>query len=189
MMKRPSEPTPITRADCAALVSLKDARLSGVTYHYLPPSDGMYYAGGETGVDHMLAAVDLHLGDSGMVAITWAMAGELEGLAILNGESYSGIGTEVLDAADREAWREHIGKRITSVAASWQISGENCPESLWAMRLSFAVGSIVIALGTAYPRLAYQPDELVVVFDMPLARSYRPRHVSDSSWGAPIEPT
>jgi hypothetical protein len=116
------------------------------------------------------------------------MSGELEGLAILGGEPYSGIGTEILDAADREAWRQHIGNRITSIAASWQFSGENCPESLWSLRISFASGSIVIALGTA-PVLDYMPNELVVVFDMSLARSFRPRHVSDSSWGAPIEPT
>src|SRR5262245_12013342 len=101
--------------------------LSGVTYHYLPPADGLYYTGGDKGVDHMLAAVDLDFGDRGTRAITWAMAGELEGLAILEG-SYSGIGTEVLDADDREAWREHIGDRITQVGASWQVSG-NCPES------------------------------------------------------------
>ncbi|KAA3607479.1 MAG: hypothetical protein DWQ01_14920 [Planctomycetota bacterium] len=184
----PSKPTPFTRADCARLASLKDARLSGVTYHYLPPVDGMYYTGSEKGVDCDLAAVDLDLGDRGTTAITWAMTGELEGLGILEGESYSGIASEVLDAADRKAWREHIGNRITSVAASWQISGEDCPESLWSIRLNFASGSIVIALGKA-PDLDYMPDELVVVFDKSLARSYKPIHVSDSSWGAPIEPT
>ncbi|KAA3607484.1 MAG: hypothetical protein DWQ01_14945 [Planctomycetota bacterium] len=189
MTENPSKPTPITRADCARLASLKDARLSGVTYHYFPPADGTYYAGGEKGVDHILAAVDLDLGDRSTTAITWAMAGELEGLGILEGESYSGIASEVLDAADREAWREHIGNRITSVAASWQISGEDCPESLWSIRLNFATGSIVIALGTAYPHLDYEPDELVVVSDKSLAHSYKPIHVSDSSWGAPIEPT
>jgi len=170
------------------LASLKGARLSGVTYHYLPPADGTYYTGGEKGVDCDLAAVNLDLGDRGTTAITWAMAGQLEGLAILEGESYSGIGTEVLDAADREAWREHIGTRITSVAASWQISGEDCPESLWSVRINFAASSIVIALGTA-PDMDYMPNELVVVFDMSLAQSYKPMHVSDSSWGGPVEPT
>jgi len=188
VMKKASKPTPITRADCAGLSSLKDARLSGVTYYYLPPANGADYAGGEKGVDCDLAAVDLDLGDRGKTVITWAMAGELEGLGILKGESYSGIGTEVLDAADREAWREHIGSRITSVAASWQISCEDCPESLWSIRISFAASSIVIALGTA-PDIEYMPNELVVVFDMSLARSYKPRHVSDSSYGVPIEST
>ncbi len=125
----------------------------------------------------MLAAVDLDFGDRGTTAITWAMAGELEGLAILDRQSYSGIGTETFDAAAREAWREHIGERITAIGASWHKSGENCPESLWALRLSFAVGSIVIALGTDYPHLDYQPDELVVLFDTSLARSYKPRAV------------
>lgn len=188
MTKKPSKPEPVTRADLVALASLKHARLSGVTYHYLPPVDGTCYAGGEKGVDCDLAAVDLHLGDRGTTSITWAMAGELEGLAILKGESYSGTGTEVLDASDRHGWREHVGERITSVAASWQISGEQCPESLWSVRISFATSSIVIALGTA-PDMDYMPNELVVVFDMSLARSYKPKHVSDSSWGAPIEQT
>ncbi|MGE3966579.1 MAG: hypothetical protein AB7I09_20965 [Planctomycetota bacterium] len=137
-------------------------------------------------MDCDLAAVDLHLGNRGMTSITWAMAGELEGLAILDGESYSGIGDAVLDAADREAWREHIGKSITSVAASWQVSGEDCPESLWSVRINFGEGAIVIALGTG-PNIDYMPDELVVVFDMSLAQSYKPNHVRDSSWGAPIE--
>lgn len=188
MTREASKPEPITRADCAGPASLKDARLSGVGYHYLPPANGAYYAGGENGVDCDLAAVELHLGDRGTMAITWAMSGELEGLGIVEGKPYSGIGTEVLNAADREAWRQHVGSRITSIAASWQISGENCPESLWALRLSFAAGSIVIALGTG-PVLDYMPNELVVVFDMSLAQSYKPRHVSDSSWGAPIAPT
>ena len=52
----------------------------------------------------MFASVDLDLGDRGTMAITWAMAGKLEGLGMLEGESYPGIGTEVLDAVEREAW-------------------------------------------------------------------------------------
>lgn len=188
MTKKPSKPTPTTRADCAELASLKGALLAGVTYHYLPPADGTYYIGDEKGVDCDLVAVELDLGVRGITSITWAMAGELEGLAILKGESYSGIGTEVLDAADREAWREHVGKKITAVAASWQISCEKCEESLWSVRFSFGAGSIVIALGSA-PDLDYMPNELVVVFDASLAHSYKPRHVSDNSWGSPVEPT
>jgi hypothetical protein len=136
-----------------------------------------------------MAAVDLDFGKRGTTAITWAMAGELQGLAILPGESYAGIATEILDAADREAWRDLVGHKITSVAASWHISGADCPESIWAIRISFAVGSIVIALGAACPDIKYMPDELVVVFDMSLARSYKPHHGSESAWGGPIEST
>lgn len=186
-----TKPTPITRADCGLPASLTGAQLSGVTYHYLPPADGTHYAGGEKGVDCDLAAVDLDFGDRGTTAITWAMVGELEGLAILPGESYSGIATEVLDATDREAWRAYIGERVTSVGVSWQISGESCPESLWALRLTFAAGSVVVALGAVDPYLAldYMPDEVVVLSDMSLARLYQPCHVNDSSWGASIWPT
>jgi hypothetical protein len=114
------------------------------------------------------------------------MAGELEGLGILH-EPYSGMATEALDARDREAWRNHIGDRIMEIGASWQISGESCPESMWALRIGFAVSPIVIALGTVDPDLDYLPDELVVLSDMSLARTYHPRHVNESSWGAPID--
>jgi hypothetical protein len=189
--------TPMTRADCNALASLKGARLSGVTYHHLfrydesgDPLPG--YAGGEKGVDSYLAAVDLHVDERRTTAITWAMDGWFQGLGILKGESYSGIATDHSDAARREAWREHIGDTIRSVAASWHFSYESAPESIWAVRFDFSRGSVVIALGgtsRTNPAIEYEPDEIVVVFDPSLARSYKPHHVSESSWGSPIEPT
>jgi hypothetical protein len=179
----------MTRSDCDPLAYIEGARLSGVTYHYLPPPDESGYSGGQTGVDCDLAAVELDLGERGTTTITWAMSGPFEGLAILTGESYAGVATETLDAADRDAWRDFIGSMITSVAASWQISDAKNPESLWAARINFAAGSIVIALGEATPDIDYMPDELVVIFDMALARSYKPHHVNESAWGTPIGST
>jgi hypothetical protein len=192
-----TNPTPMTRADCNALASLKGARLSGVTYHHLfrydesgDPLRG--YAGGEKGVDSYLAAVDLHFNERRTTAITWAMDGWFQGLGALSGESYSGIATDHSDAAGREAWHEHIGDTIRSVAASWHSSHEDFPESIWAVRFDFSRGSVVIALGSTWhasPAIEYMPDEIVVVFDPSLARSYKPPAVNESSWGSSIEPT
>lgn len=184
-----NRPTPITRADSAALACLVGAQLVGVTYRYLPQADGPSYSGGGDGFDADLAAVVLDFADRSRRIVTWAMLGEFEGLAILSdAASYSGAADEILEANDREAWRVHHGDTIMSVGAAWHVTGDDCPESLWAVRLDFSVGSIVIALGTADPNLDYMPDELVVVFDNALADSYRPRHVSESSWGNRIEP-
>jgi hypothetical protein len=185
---------PVTRADVGVLTSaaagIIGARLSAVIYHYLPPADGPGYAGGGDGVDADVAAVVLDLGDRGRRTITWAMQGELEGISILGQEvSYSGLADKTVDASSREAWRDHIGDTITSIAAAWQVSGDGCPESLWAMRLDFSAGSVVVALGTADHDIEYMPDELVVVFDTTLAGAYRPRHVSESAWGQRIAPT
>ncbi|HWH96613.1 MAG TPA: hypothetical protein VNT03_22310, partial [Baekduia sp.] len=137
-----------------------------------------------------VSAVVLDLGDRGRRTITWAMAGELEGLSILGDEaSYSGLADETLDASNREAWRGSVGEAITSVAAAWQVSEDGSPETLWAIRLDFSAVSVVIALGTADHDIEYMPDELVVVFDAALARAYRPPHVSESAWGQALGTT
>ncbi|MEZ0260241.1 MAG: hypothetical protein ACAH80_04485 [Alphaproteobacteria bacterium] len=179
---------PIKRADSAVLDILKDARLAGVTYRYLPWGEEKGYTSGHEGVDDDIAAVVLDLADRGKVVVTWAMTGALEGLTLLAEEAYSGTIDEVLEAAEREAWRNHIGHSITSVAASWQISGEDCPESLWSIRIGFPEGSVVIALGQVRASIEYMPDELVVIFDSSLARSYLPLGVYESAWGVPISP-
>ena len=184
---------PVTRADAGNLASaaagIIGARLTAVIYHYLPPVDGSAYAGGGDGVDADLTAIVLDLEERGLRTITWAMEGELEGISVLGDDApYSGLADNAVEATSREAWREHISDTITSIGAAWQVSGDGCPESLWAIRLDFLCGSIVVALGTVDRDIEYMPDELVVVFDPMLASAYRPRHVSDSAWGQTIEP-
>lgn len=117
------------------------------------------------------------------------MDAELEGLALVdNGARYAGTADEVIEASGREAWRGLRGEAILSVAVAWHVSGQDCPESLWGVRLSFSARSILIALGTANPGLKYMPDELVVVFDPSLADSYRPHHVHDRRSGHRANP-
>jgi hypothetical protein len=179
---------PIKRADSAVLDILQGARLAGVNYRYLPWEDGKGYTSGQEGIDDDIAAVVLDLADRGRVVVTWAMTGPLEGLTLMSEEAYSGTTDEVLEAAEREAWRKHVGQSITSVAASWQVSGEGCPESLWAVRIGFPEGSVVIALGQVRSSIQYMPDELVVIFDSSLALSYQPLGVDQNAWGVPIWP-
>ncbi len=188
------QPKPLTRADCPRLVSLEGATLSGVVYHHLPQSDDdLSYAGGERGVDSHLAAVDLDFGEHVAVAVTWAsIVDSVEGLAVLPAP-YLGVGSEVLDASDRDAWRNHIGRKVQLVAAAWQTSCEDGPETIWSVRFTFDTGSVVIALGDLEggdaSRLVHTANSVVVVFDESLARAFPPYPqygVSGSSWGSPI---
>jgi hypothetical protein len=184
-----SRPTPVTRADAEGLSALIGAKLAAVSYHYLPPAEGPAYVGGEDGFDADITAVVLEFAHQRPTTITWAMLGDMEGLAFLDEPATnSDTADATVDASDRDAWRVHRGDAVTSVGGAWQVSGEGCPETLWAVRLGLAAGSIVVALGTADPHLDYMPDELVVVFDESLARKYRPRHVSHSAWGERIAP-
>jgi hypothetical protein len=180
---------PATRADAAVLTAVVGARLGAVEYRYLPWGDPPEYTGGGAGVDIDLAAVVLELEERGRFTVTWAMTGPLEGLALLGTETpYPGLADEVIDATGREAWTRFQGQPITSVGLAWQVSGDGCPESVWAMRFDFPQGSVVVALGEPGPPIDYMPDELVVIFDEEVARAYRPPHVSESSWGQPPRP-
>ena len=175
---------PIMRADQARLASFIGAELRGVSYHFLPGIDETsHYRGGRAGVDADLAAIALEFRNRSSLVVTWAMVGaELHGLAIAAGEPYAGLIGAVHGASDREAWRGHIGQRVISVDASWDVLGDTVLESLWAIRIHFPSGSLVVALGGIRsdrdPRVAYFPDEVVVLFDMSLAGSYVP----DDSW-------
>jgi hypothetical protein len=181
------KPIPTKRSDLAALEFLLGKPIAAISYHYLFPAGGKQYAGGEQGLDSDLAAVVLDLGSHGTVLITWAMIGEWQGLVIIPRASYPELGgTEVLNASSREGWRELVGHEIVGIGASWQISGENCPESMWALRIDTTAGSIVIALGYAAPEVEYMPDELVVIIDPTIAHSYQPEHVDDSAWGSAL---
>lgn len=151
-------------------------------YHYLPWLDGQEYRDCAAGVDE-LVAIDLQFENRGTIAISWFQFDTLEAIGILDGESYVGVGGEVLDGSQREAWRKHIGETITEVGVSWHDSGEGAPESLWALRLGFATGSVVIALGELAPELKYIHDSIVVMFDESMARSWRLPHVELSAWG------
>ncbi len=170
-----------------ALRQILDSELTAVSYRYLPSAEGAEYHGGSDRVDADLTAVILELGGRGRRTITWAMEGELEGIAVLGGDAgYAGLADKTIEAHSRDGWRRHVGATITTVGVAWHVSCEDCSESLWALRLGFTSGSAVVALGALQQDLEYMPDEIVVVFDPEVARAYRPRHVSESAWGEAI---
>jgi hypothetical protein len=180
---------PITRGQEAALTSIHGARLSAVTYHYLPPAHTSGYVGGNDGFDADITAVALDFGDRGCRTVTWAMDGEVEGLAILGDDvAYSGLADAQLDASSRGSWRRCVGDTIGSVRASWHVTSQDqTSESIWALRVDFLAISVVVALGTADSPVGYMPDELVVVSDPAIAAAYIPQHVGRSAWqGEPI---
>lgn len=181
-------PEPITLSDRSRLVALEGLVLTGVTYHFLAEPGRADYAGGGAGFDSDLAAVGLNFDEQQSTVLTWSMSGRREGLTIISvGAVYRGTTTKTLDAAARAAWSRFVDKEVLAVNASWHVSGEQCSETLWAVRLEFDAGSVVIALGVGDTGLSYMPDEMVVVSDEPLARSYCPSHAKVSSWGDPLQ--
>jgi hypothetical protein len=178
---------PFVRGKADWLRTLVGARLSGVTYWYLPHVDGSAYEGGRSGLDGDLEAVVLEFSNRGGVTIRWFLEGLFAGLA-LSGESEERCrcSCESVAAGGRDAWHAHMGMTIVSVGAAWFVSMENAPESLWAMRLQFGSGSVVVALGTEYPELCYAADELVVIHDPALACAYRPSQLAGNAWGRTV---
>lgn len=176
-------PQPLTKDDLQGLRRLLGNPLEAVSYRYLPDSAGGEYSGGGQGYDDELAAVVLTFAESDPVTITWAMASESEGLAIMDGV---GGRAPVAQAADRQGWKPHHGRVITSISGAWHRTGDHSAESLWSLRLGFSRSSVVIALGVADPNPSYMPDEIIVLFDPLLAKRYRPHHSAESSWGSSL---
>ncbi len=134
---------------------LAGRRLVAVRYRHI----GFEPSGGA--VDADLVGVILEFED-GVRSITWAMAGEVEGLALLD-EPVPGEASQVSDVSGR--WP--VGERLEAVEGKWQE-----PSALWALRLRFQTREVVDALGEFDERLSYMPDEVVVIFDPGLAREY-----------------
>lgn len=177
---------PITRMDVPVLECWKGAILHGVEYYYLPPLDSTGYAGEGELIDVDLAAVVVDFGEGGKWTISWAMDGEFEGLAVDKSGSYAGVESKALDMTKSDHFRSLNGTTVNGVAVSWHSSGDQLPDSVWAIRLCFAHGDIVLALGGVdasglVPE--YSPNEMVVLFDEALAKSYRPSGVPRSAWG------
>ena len=179
-----SDRMPLQQFSISWLRSFIGARLKGISYLYVPLTDKEAYEG-DKGIDDQLTAVVIEFENQNRIVITWAMEDQFEGLAIFKDETYTEIGNKIIDAGDRAGWHKFLDQNITAVGVSWQVSGEGCPESLWALRLSFLKGDVVIALGSNNNSdLNYMPDELLVIFDPALAKGYHPKHTKEAAWGA-----
>lgn len=179
------EAEPITKANLADIEVLVGKTLRGVSYRFLPEDgEDAEYAGSSNGIDSCLSAVTLTFDQSVSVSVTWAISGEVEGLAVLPSEEYAGVADREVDVSETSAWSSVVGTQISSIQPSWQRSRIDAPESVWSIRIDSDSGSIVIALGEVYPVLDYAADELVVISNPNLARIYWPPHVGTSAWGS-----
>ncbi|QLQ37609.1 hypothetical protein [Micromonospora robiginosa] len=123
---------------------------------------------------------------SGAFVVAWGREDLTEGLDIGWEELADSEGVAAVPVSDGESWPRLIGRTITDVHASWQVSEAGCPESMWSMRVSFGPElHVVIALGELdeLGRPTYHPDSLLLLFDESMARSYRPSGSSSSAWG------
>jgi hypothetical protein len=174
---------PIQPSQTHVLAAIAGKVLSGVEYFYLPSTESDEYECELNGIDCMLTAVRLDFGIDGFMLITWSTPGSIEGLSVAQGMPYPGNSYLVHDACKREAWCNHIGTKVVGLGASWQTLWMAALDTLWALRLDFESGSVVVVLGEVNPVLTYIPDEIVVVYDESMARSFRLSDASSSAWG------
>ncbi|MEW9550334.1 hypothetical protein [Nonomuraea sp. NPDC050783] len=161
--------------------------------HYVMPRGSGWPDGRERdGLHEVDMGVELITVDGAALSLSWAMEGLNEGLAI-DFFPFPGVEddrTEAIDVSGVEEWQPLLGGTIASMAFSSHFPNEGCPETLWSVRLSFAgASSVVVALGEVMGGgISYQPDELVVIFDEALSKSYRIPAGRFSSWGVSVEP-
>jgi hypothetical protein len=179
---------PVVRTDVDRVARIRDAvvgtRLENVQYRQTRHSG--LAAVPEGNLHEVDLDVVLRL-STGTVDLTWERDNLIEGLAIdFPFVHAKAADNEILVPANAsDQWRRRIGDRIGNVHFGWQVSEENCPESLWSLRLSFETGaSVVFALGELDSGGAptYHPDAIVVLFDERTARSYRQPGAIGSAW-------
>jgi hypothetical protein len=120
------------------------------------------------------------------MVLEWGISNYDEFLNIVDSPDEGGAAavTDVLDATGLPQWRPLVGSAITGFGVATQQS-EDERQLLWSIRLDVENGvSVVVALGETEGELpSYQPDNLVVIFDPEMARSYRFPGASESAWG------
>jgi hypothetical protein len=144
-----------------------------------------------TGFDIVLKGVELTT-SSEVVTVMWMMDGVREGLGFVldpDEQFYEDENLHTLDMSNEPRWTSLLHQSVSSTGASWQISDENAPRSIWSFRINFRNGrSVAIALGESNELstgLIYQPDSVAVIFEEPIARRYRILASAEPAWGSP----
>lgn len=192
----PSRHPPAFRDDPVALDllrSIRGSRLTGVEYTYLDSGDGAPYEMGYPGADEM-ETVALRFAELGVVTVAWASPVP-EGMVVGAGHLYrSRGGNSVLDAADREMWRPYLGCRVEEVAVAWADAWNYPRVPLWALRLKFRGGSVVLALAEHAerngrpPELDVHPTSVVAIHSESLARGLHLFPGGPNAWGEALPP-
>jgi hypothetical protein len=141
------------------------------------------------GFDGASMGVELHW-EASANELKWIMEGEREGLAVVfdqTPEDLSRDRTKSMPVPDETRWRKAYGAAVMAVGVSWHRPTADV-EAIWAVRLEFSSGqSIVVALGELRDgTLRYIPDQLVVIFDAAIARSYVLEAGGEPAWGQNI---
>jgi hypothetical protein len=95
---------------------------------------------------------------------------------------------DVVDVTGVPQWSALVGSVIAGFGMATQQS-EAGHELPWAVRIDVEHGaSVVVGLGELRGAIpSYQPDNLVVIFEPEMARSYRVLDSSQSAWGRDLE--
>lgn len=138
------------------------------------------------GLDAASMGVELHW-KAGDTEVKWMMEGEREGLAVVFDQTPADLSKDRTKSAglpEQTRWRRAYGAVIMAVGVSWHQPTADLA-AIWAVRLEFSSGqSIVVALGEWRDgTLQYVPDQLVVVFDAAIARSYVVPTGEEPAWG------
>ncbi|MBO9532557.1 MAG: hypothetical protein J7513_06265 [Solirubrobacteraceae bacterium] len=112
--------------------------------------------------------------------VTWGVDGPDAGMAIVERDAFVGEGP-VVTATSASEWAGLTGATVRAVFPSWQRGRDS--DTLWSLRLAFASGDLVIAIGGLHS--ARVMDEIVATRNDAVARSlHSPSAVTDA-WGEP----
>jgi hypothetical protein len=180
--------SPILKSDLNRIDTLRraflGARIDAV--RYLQTLHGGLVSAPSSSMHEVELGIEIHL-STGVFFITWEREDLIEGITISPSQALTpSEDVALINADNAPEWQDCIGSTISQFHLMWQVSQHDCPESLWALRLTLDPHQeIVIALGELNPdgTPTYYPDSLVVIFDEKVSRSYRNPGSSVTAWG------
>lgn len=150
-------------------------------------------------VSHVSMGIELETVCGRVYSIIWMTQGShdgmLDGVSIgsgratnLDATSHHGRNFVSCDVTDTPGWRSILNSQVVDVGFAWQGTESEDYISVWALRLDFAdARSVVIALGEvddfSSPTITPSVDHLVVIFEMDIAKSYKPLAAETSAIG------
>jgi len=169
----------------ARLRGMVGRSLRGVNY-LDPDTSDPWRIKAHPGFDAASMGVELHW-EASDTELKWMMEGELEGVGVVFDQTPADLSKDRTKSApvpDETRWRRAFGAVVVAVGVSWHRPAADLA-AIWAVRLEFSSGqSIVVALGELRDgTLQYIPDQLVVMFDAAIARSYVIEAGGEPAWG------
>lgn len=124
--------------------------------------------------------------DSMAMVLEWQIRNYAEFLSVAGSvdESAAAAVADSLDVSTSPGWSRLVGSVVTGFGLATQTSEEG-EQLLWSLRLDAENGiSVVVALGETEQDLPrYQADNLVVIFESEVAKSYEVPGAHEAAWG------